>query len=544
MIEAALYNSLSHIYPDAGPDPSGLTAGGNALTGERHSFQVAYRCSGCFQEGISARTESDLGGAVTLRYVGYIPCDLTVPAGNEDICEHPAPGLMPDVLRPLPPVLWAYSSGWRSLWVTVDTGHPDASPGVHQIDVILSDREETVLRYELEIFEARLPEQELPVTNWFHSDGICNYYNVEFASDEYWRIAGEFVRTAVRSGINTILTPVFTPPLDTAPGHERLTTQLVGVRVNADGSYGFTFDLLDRYIDMCLDAGARYLEISHLFTQWGCRNAPKIVALCPEGAEKRIFGWETDGTGPEYTAFLRAFLPALRAFLEGKGVFEKCFFHVSDEPDLSVREQYSGGSSVVKEFIPADRIIDAMSEPEFYREGLIRVPVASLSSIDRFIGEGIESLWGYYCCGQIRTSNRLLAAPAYRNRILGCQLFRYDIKGFLQWGFNFYNSHMSLESVDPFSSSTGGGWVPGGDPFVVYPGPGGEVWESTRLLVFAEALCDYRALSALLDSGRFGSRGDICSMLGIDKWPFSDFEVTAAELIDMRSRVNRLLAGV
>lgn len=543
MLEIRLLNSLAKVWPDSEPDILCSVSGGTMLKGERHNFQAAYRLTDKNQAGIGFRVESDLGEALSVRFVDNVPCDYTVPAGNEDVCEHPLPGLMPDILSPMPPVLWAYEKVWHSIWLTVDADSYEVSPGTHEIKVIFSDGAEQSLSYELKVYDYRLPEQTLPVTNWFHSDGLCHFYKVEFASEEYWRIMENFASCAVKNGITLLLVPVFTPPLDTAQGGERLTTQLVEVKVYPDGSYGFGFELLKRYLDICRKTGVRYFEISHLFTQWGCRNAPKVMGTLPDGTKRRIFGWETDGTGPEYSKFLRAFLGALTLFLKGEGIFDKCYFHVSDEPDWSMKEQYSKGAALIREFVPKENIIDAMSDPRFYEEGLNQNPVAALTHIDNFIDLGIKETWGYYCCGQIRTSNRLVSTPSYRNRILGMQLFRYDIKGFLQWGFNFYNSFLSYESVDPFSSSTAHGWVPGGDPFVVYPGAGGEPWESIRLAVFAEALADYRALNALLSSGRAGSREDIVRLLGLDRFPFVDFKTSAAELIGIRDKVNELLAG-
>lgn len=543
MLEIRLLNSLAKVWPDSEPDILCSVSGGTMLKGERHNFQAAYRLTDKNQAGIGFRVESDLGEALSVRFVDNVPCDYTVPSGNEDVCEHPLPGLMPDILSPMPPVLWAYEKVWHSIWLTVDADSYEVSPGTHEIKVIFSDGAEQSLSYELKVYDYRLPEQTLPVTNWFHSDGLCHFFKVEFASEEYWRIMENFASCAVKNGITLLLVPVFTPPLDTAQGGERLTTQLVEVKVYPDGSYGFGFELLKRYLDICRKAGVRYFEISHMFTQWGCRNAPKVIGTLPDGTKRRIFGWETDGTGPEYSKFLRAFLGALTLFLKGEGIFDKCYFHVSDEPDWSMKEQYSKGAALIREFVPKENIIDAMSDPRFYEEGLNQNPVAALTHIDNFIDLGIKETWGYYCCGQIRTSNRLVSTPSYRNRILGMQLFRYDIKGFLQWGFNFYNSFLSYESVDPFSSSTAHGWVPGGDPFVVYPGAGGEPWESIRLAVFAEALADYRALNALLSSGRAGSREDIVRLLGLDRFPFVDFKTSAAELIGIRDKVNELLAG-
>ena len=48
------------------------------------------------------------------------------------------------------------------------------------------------------------------------------------------------MKTAADYGMNTILTPVFTPPLDVDVGGERPTIQLVSVSYN-NGCYAFDF---------------------------------------------------------------------------------------------------------------------------------------------------------------------------------------------------------------------------------------------------------------------------------------------------------------
>ncbi|MFQ9394338.1 MAG: glycoside hydrolase domain-containing protein [Lachnospiraceae bacterium] len=91
---------------------------------------------------------------------------------------------------------------------------------------------------------------KVPHTEWFHSDCLANYYGEEVFSEEYWRIVENFVKTAVKHRYNMLLTPIFTPPLDTAVGGERRTVQLVDVTVQADGSYAFGFEKLDRWVEM------------------------------------------------------------------------------------------------------------------------------------------------------------------------------------------------------------------------------------------------------------------------------------------------------
>ena len=85
-----------------------------------------------------------------------------------------------------------------------------------------------------------------------------------------------------------LLTPVFTPPLYTAVGGERPTVQLVKV-IKENNKYSFDFENFRRYINLCLNCGIEAFEISHFFTQWGAKHAPKIVATV-NGKEKQIFG--------------------------------------------------------------------------------------------------------------------------------------------------------------------------------------------------------------------------------------------------------------
>ena len=72
--------------------------------------------------------------------------------------------------------------------------------------------------------------------------------------------------------------------------------------------------------------------------------------------------------------------------------------------------------------------------------------------------------------------------PSYRNRIAGLLCYKFGLKGFLQWGYNFYNTQLSLETVNPYACTDGGRAFPSGDPFSVYP-EGEGCTESLRLSV-------------------------------------------------------------
>jgi hypothetical protein len=155
----------------------------------------------------------------------------------------------------------------------------------------------------IEVIDAELPEQSLTVTQWFYTDCLMNYYGTEAFDERHWQIIENYISRAVSGGINMILTPVFTPALDTYVGGERKTTQLVGIkRISIGDAYRYEFDFskLERWIKLCKKLGVKKFEIAHFFTQWGAAHTPKIVAET-EGygearanlSKERLFSWDT-----------------------------------------------------------------------------------------------------------------------------------------------------------------------------------------------------------------------------------------------------------
>ena len=89
-----------------------------------------------------------------------------------------------------------------------------------------------------------------------------------------------------------------------------------------------------------------------------------------------------------------------------------------------------------------------------------------------------------------------MSMPAYRNRIIGLQMYKYDIKGFLHWGYNFYNSQYSRYKINPYITTSSDMAFPSGDPFSVYPSADGPL-ASTRARIFFLALQDIRICKLL-----------------------------------------------
>lgn len=502
MLITKITSSLENCFLDSNIESFHEIKQISALKNERISFQLLCALSeddGALRRLYDLQISGDLAEYVTVREVISVPVAMPVvrPADSDNYLRT-SPGLYPDLLSPLRYSNRVSVMGRKlcSLWIEIDlrkannvkVGSNALSFTFLYVGNIASSATVTV-----DVIDAILPEQELKYTEWFYCDCLANYYNCEVWSEKHWEIIEKFARTAVSNGINMLLTPVFTPALDTYIGGERLTTQLVNIEKNDDG-YTFDFTLLDRWIEMCNRVGIKYLEISHFFTQWGAKHAPKIMATV-NGVNTKIFGWETDATSDEYVSFLRAFIVEFFKHMKARGDDKRCYFHVSDEPSTDHIESYQGAKGAISDLLEGYTIMDALSNFEFYSQGVVETPIPSNDHITPFLNAKVEGLWTYYCSSQWKdVSNRLIAMPSYRNRSIGMQMYKFDIVGFLQWGYNFYNNQGSYDAINPYTDSCGDGWVPGGDTYCVYPAPDGNALESLRITVFYDAIQDIRAM--------------------------------------------------
>lgn len=553
MLKTKLISSLSRVFTDSSIDDFAAIEKLTALKGERVSFQLVHQRIMepeediyAFRELFTPKFSGELAKYVTVREVKNVGVEFpVVPGKTDDNYERTAPGLYPDVLRPLHygGKTIAKTTLPTAIWIDVTIPRDATELGKSDLKIeMVNDAGEVKSEHiiTVDVIDAVLPEQDLILTQWFHCDSLANYYDVPVWSEKHWEIVENFARVAYKNGINLLLTPVFTPPLDTQVGGERLTNQLVKVTVE-NGKYSFNFDLLDRWVDMCDRIGIKYFEISHLFTQWGAKHAPKVMATV-DGEYKKIFGWETEATSEEYVGFLRAFLVEFIAHMKKNGNDKRCFFHISDEPQLEHIESYKAAKNSISDLLDGYVIMDALSDYDFFKMGIVDLPVPCNDHIKPFIENNVQNLWTYYCCGQcIGVSNRLIAMPSWRNRSIGMQMYKYDIVGFLQWGYNFYNNQFSVDEIEPYTDVSGEHWVPAGDPFSVYPAPHGQVYESLRIVVFHDALQDMRAMK-LCES--LYSKDEVVAEIEKIMGETLAFDVCAKSektMLKVRERINEMI---
>ena len=201
-----------------------------------------------------------------------------------------SPGFMPDILVPLEEQgnRLAVTSRTAAVWVKVDVPR-DTPAGDYRIKVRLlpvdmqaakapaaEDAAFTVCQVmDVRVIPASMPEQRLIYTRWFYADCIAVQHDVEIYSEEHWELIDRYIAAAADVGMNMILVPIHTPPLDTAVGTVRPCVQLVDIEKKGD-RYEFSFGKFRRFIDICKKNGIRYYEMAHMFSQWGAKCAPNI----------------------------------------------------------------------------------------------------------------------------------------------------------------------------------------------------------------------------------------------------------------------------
>ncbi len=514
MIDVKALSSLVQILPDKELQEKELETI-TMCQNQSSNFQLAFKINDKSAELLDFYIRFDTDLPLSLYYINNVPIISTC---GVDI--NPPIGLYPDILlekKVNPPLqdvhfpwgkftveegektlLRAYHDSWQGVFICINEFEKNVKPGKREIKIELYNKNNHLAAktyVTVDVLPLKLPRQKLLYTNWFHYDCISDIYGEEVFTDRYFEIIRDYIEKAARNGMNMILLPAFTPPLDTGVGDERMTVQLVKIK-KVGKKYEFDFSLMKRFVDLCRNCGITHFEHAHFFTQWGAKNAPKIIVNV-DGKDKKLFGWHTNSVGKAYADFLGQYLEALKVFLKEEKLEKNIMFHISDEPGEKQLEQYGKAREIVKKHLDGYKIGDAISHVEFFKRGYCDTPIAVTSSVHDFIGI-CDDLWAYYTGGSAMAgrSNRVLTIPRERNRVLGVQLYYHNIKGFLHWAYNNYYGEQSKHIFNP-AFNPSGGFSLTGTSFIVYPDFNGKCLQSVRQKIFAECLSDIRLLSLL-----------------------------------------------
>lgn len=402
------------------------------------------------------------------------------------------PGLVPDPLLNLQNVMIPPFSN-RVFFVRVLVPK-DAKTG-KGIDLIDIKNGDEKIQIECPYFIADFvvgKKKVLPMLHWFYADAICDYYKVEPFSDDFWTICEKYMKDYADHGNTVIYLPLFTPPLD---GIKR-PTQLLNVKRLDENTYDFDYRNVTKWIKLANKVGIYNFECVHLFTQWGCAH-PVRIYTDPQDENTVIFDPESSATGDEYRIFLTQLLTSFKAYTEENGIYDKIYYHMSDEPHGEDQlRNYKAARVMLKEIAPWIKVMDALSDTEFVTEAGVDMPIASIGTADKFLEQNIPH-WVYFCCGpRGNYINRFMDTPLHKVRILGTAMYRLNALGFLHWGYNYWYKIGTRELLDVYTSAYCAEYpnITMGDSFLVYPSPDGPV-DSLRSEIFFDSIEDYDLLA-------------------------------------------------
>jgi hypothetical protein len=379
---------------------------------------------------------------------------------------------------------------YQALLVDIDVPL-DAAPGQYHGEISISTGElQTTTPITFTVHKTQVPDQyRLSSVHWLQiePENLTSGPKPLWWSEEHWELLLEAGRQLRRYGNDTM----FTPLLDG-------DNPLIQTIREKDGSYTFDFSRFDRWMEMFLGLGYRYMAGHHLLMM-------KTVYI--QDATTQLMSILSPSNRSEWYAFLPSFMCALHAHLEGRGWTGNYLQHVLDEPRDP--DGYRIVSEMVRKYMPGVRAIDAVNgSPTVYSPLLdIHVfAVASLAAHQDLAASRLTSrkqTWLYHCASPYPPMpNTHLDERATNVRLYPWLAYLYQAEGYLFWGANMYRG------ADPYKTSIGpvpgGSQNPGhqpGDNWFFYPGPEG-LRGSMRIVQFREGTLDHTLLSMLAEHDR------------------------------------------
>ena len=98
--------------------------------------------------------------------------------------------------------------------------------------------------------------------------------------------------------------------------------------------------------------------------------------------------WPPDisGFSETFLNFLRQFLPEFHGFLKAESLLDASYFHLSDEPGSGQHvANYRRAREILRELAPWMKVMDALSDIEYGKQGLTDIPIPVVSSAQAYI---------------------------------------------------------------------------------------------------------------------------------------------------------------
>lgn len=479
----AAYDELDSVYPDTDPSDGVNFLRLDTPRGSRPGFIVVLATSSPTL-AIDPVVEADIPATVAEMLdvpverntgeQGYVlgSADTPAPWAVRD-----APFRIYEAIKPLHASLSGRSQ--YALYVQLDVGAA-VRPGTHPVRLtVTSGAAHRTVTAEIEVHGAVVPSDcshEFPSTTWINVDQIVSRHGFAEFSEGYWATLERYAAVMRQGGQNMVLLPwrvMFdrgtepdAPPWLLAP------------------------DRIDRFVRIFADAGFCWFEGGH----WATGSLLAGELRLNTGA---VWG------EPAAQSFVRQnFAEQLFPYLVDRGLVGRWVQHIADEPGSSTAVAYSEAARELRVAMPGIRILDAVKTHDIDPSAL-DVWVADVVDYQRSrdfyarLQQTGNEVWVYtllFPGGD--WVNRLIDLERVRSTYIAWSIVKFDLDGFLHWGLNQWFDYDPYErSVIPLDTLPID--LPAGDPWILYPGPGSEVYSSARWEAFRLGMEDYKLLRIL-----------------------------------------------
>ncbi|MFB6135680.1 MAG: glycoside hydrolase domain-containing protein [Halobacteriaceae archaeon] len=495
---------LEKVFKDAPPpERSDGRVEVDAVRNEHATAQVAMRATEDIEGvDVSASPFSNAGGerigeeSLDVRLVGHVPVQRNTPDTPPEELLREAPADFPDPLFEETTFDLA-ADETRSIWLTVRTPK-DAAEGTYEGTVtVTGGGQQAEQEVALTLHPVRLPDtQSLWLINYLTTDRVADYHGVRQWSEEFWECLESYAENMASHRQNVVNASLY---------------GLVKFFRQEDGSLSFDFERFDRFVELFEDAGVvGRVSAGHLAgrppktylddedaqeAQWNAEFESRPFAVRHPDGEVAYVQGTMKVSDPAFEEFLSNFLPSLQSHLEERGWLDAFLLDIADEPVDANAQSYNRIGELVRTYSPEIETIEPNQTHDIAESLDVWVPLLSEFDENRAFYEDQQregdEVWHYTCLSpRGRYPNRFIDFSLVKVRILQWINFRYDLDGFLHWGYNHWTDDPFADAeAEPNHTHP----LPPGDPFVVYPGEDGPIdslrWEATR-----DAVEDYELL--------------------------------------------------
>jgi hypothetical protein len=363
-------------------------------------------------------------------------------------------------------------------------------------------------------------QAHLNYVNWLSIGNLCTDHNVEKWSEPFWGVLRKYAQMMAHGRQNTFWF-IWSDFFD----------------FNPDGTVARFYDQrLERYVNTFLSEGLTLIQGAPFCRRRNWSSDAFLVSV--PVADKH----EISAVSPEGQAIIRSMAEPIINLMMKDGWASRWVQGVFDEPTEEYVDRYKTTVRFLKSMKPDLRILEATMTTSL--AGTVNWWCPQVQEYQKnmdFFRErqaAGDAVWVYTCLIPGGPwINRLIDQERLRPVYVGWACSKYDLQGFLHWGFNMHGK----DAFEELERSNGGpnNFLPAGDSHIVYPGENGPL-SSQRFEAHRIGMEDYELLYLLKQRDPQLTR----VLIGKLFQAFDQYDKSVADYREVRRELLSQLTGI